>query len=260
MTHALSSVHSTTYRQLLGDGQGCEGSATHEILYGCVCARCGTGDLTLAASWVLRWFWDLTGQWRLPVRLARCQACKARERILPFDALPGKQAGVEFVFTCVSEVRPLSSEPLVGVVRNLIKKGLRVSRQLLSKWVAGVRARGDDLFELLRHRAVLAPTDCVPTRRLVSFARTRIAARESGIVFDEVGSKDGFALVLETVRAFGDCASLALFGARGFRQKGPLVPMSTSDVRTCRCSPSRNLDRAARSDPAGHPRHVRMIL
>lgn len=180
MVHALPKVYHTRYYSILGDGRDIESTAPKKILRGCVCARCGSGDLKLMKSWVSRWIWLPGGTQRLRVRLARCQPCKARERVLPFDALPGKQAGVDVVVECVAQVVQRSTATFMDVVRDLSKKGLSVSRQLLARWVAGLRARGDDLFKLLRHRALLAPDGCASTRQLVPFARVCIAMRESG--------------------------------------------------------------------------------
>lgn len=218
MVHALPTVHSTTYRQILGDGEDVQGSASKDILDGCLCASCGSNDLKLTDSWVGRWFRGTTNTWRLQVRLARCQRCKSRERILPFDALPSKQAGVGLVFACIEESSNRPGTTLVQLVRDLGAKGIGVCRQLLTNWIDGVRARGDDLFQLLRHRAVLAPKGCASTRRLVSFSRFREAARESGFVGSDVGPKDGFSLVLETIQGFEDVEGLAKFGAQKFRQ------------------------------------------
>lgn len=221
--HVLPTVHSTTYCQILGDGEDLEGRTRVEgeedhILDGCRCARCGSPDLKLMNSWVERWFWGPRETCRLKVRLARCQKCKARERILPFDAFPGKQVGVDVVFACIEEVQNRPGVTFVQLVSDLIEKGIEVSRQLLAHWLAGVRARGEDLFQLLRHRAIQAPKDCAGTRRLVSFSRFRETARESGFVRSEVGPKDGLSLVLETSRAFIDVECLVRFGAEKFRQ------------------------------------------
>ena len=221
--HVLPTVHSTTYCQILGDGEDVEGRTRVEgeedhILDGCRCARCGSQDLKLMNSWVDRWFWGPRETWRLKVRLARCQKCKARERILPFDALPGKQVGVDVVFTCIEEAQNRSGATFVQLVEDLIEKGIEVSRQLLASWIAGVRARGDDLFQLLRHRAIQAPKYCAVTRRLVSFSRFRETARESGVLRSNACPKDGLSLVLETIRAFINVESLVRFGAEKFRQ------------------------------------------
>jgi hypothetical protein len=125
---------------------------------------------------------------------------------------------VQLVFTCVSAVVRQPRATLTQVVDELVESGIDISRQLLTKWMAGVRARGDDLFELLRHRALIAPPGCTPTRRLVSFSQTLDAAREARVVQFEAGPKDGLSLVLEVVGAFERVENLARFGAQVFRQ------------------------------------------
>lgn len=218
MVYVLPGVHSTAYPGILGDGKGLQGSAGDAILDGGVCARCGSRELELMARWVSRWFWVPGVVQQLWVRLARCRTCKARERILPYDALPSKQAGVRLVFECLSAAVRQPGVALAKVVGGLKATGINVSRQLLVKWIAGVRARGDDLFRLLRHRAVIAPPECAPTRRLVSFAQALDAARDAHLMPVEVGPKDGLSLVLQVVGAFESVERLARFGAQVFRQ------------------------------------------
>lgn len=218
MVHVLPEVHSTTYPEVLGDGKEIEGSATDTILAGCFCARCGCRDLRLMRRWVSRWFWLPGKVLRLLIRLARCLACGARERVLPYDALPSKQAGVQLVFESLSEVMRQPGAALEKVVDALVEKGIKISRQLLTQWMAGVRDRGDDLFQLLRHRALIAPPWCESTRRLVAFHQALDAAREARLVELEVGPKDGLSLVLEVVGAFQGVERLARFGAQVFRQ------------------------------------------
>lgn len=218
MVHVLPGVHSTAYPEILGDGRGNEGTATDAILEGCFCACCGSRSLRLMLRWVSRWLWLPAVVRRLLVRLARCQSCKARERILPYDALPSKQAGVPLVFECVSEVMRQPDTPLDKVVDGLEQKGIHVSRQLLTSWMEGLRARGDDLFQLLRHRALIAPPGNAPTRRLVSFSQALDAAREARLVESEDKPKDGLSLVFEVVAAFEGVERLARFGAQVFRQ------------------------------------------
>lgn len=235
MVHVLPEVHSTSYVAVLGDGKGIEGSATDAILAGCVCARCGSRMLVLTLRWVARWFWSPESVQRLCVRLARCLSCKARERTLPYDALPGKQVGVRFVLECLSEVMRRPGVALDRVVDTLREKGFKVSRQLLSKWIAGVRARGDDLFRLLRHRSLIAPPGCAPTRRLVSFAQALDAARQAhpGPIEVEAEPKDGLSLVLELVGAFETIEGLALLGAQVFRQAVLLFRPPATDTSSC---------------------------
>lgn len=218
MVHVLPEVHSTTYPEVLGDGKEIEGSATDTILDGCFCARCGCRDLRLMRRWVSRWFCLPGEELRLWARLARCLACGARERVLPYDALPSKQAGVQLVFTCLRAVVRHPGATLAHVVDELVQSGIDISRQLLTQWMAGVRDRGDDLFQLLRHRALIAPPGCEPTRRLVPFHQALDAAQAAGLVPLEVRPKDGLLLVLEVVGAFEGVERLARFGAQVFRQ------------------------------------------
>lgn len=233
MVHVLPGVHSTSYPAILGVGRGAEGSSTDLILDGCVCARCGSRDLQLMRCWIPRWLWLLEAMGRLLVRLARCQTCKARERILPYDALPSKQAGVQVVIECVSEVERHPGSRLAQAVEALLARGVRISRQLLAKWIAGIRARGNDLFELLRHRALIAPPGCAPTRQLVSFGRTRHAMMSACVLRNEPGPKDGLSLVLQAIRAFGRFEGLARFGAAEFRQAVLLFRSPRTGTPSC---------------------------
>jgi hypothetical protein len=182
--------------------------------------------------WVSRWFLLPAIVLQLWVRLARCETCKARERILPYDAIPSKQAGVQLVFECLYAVIRQPGATLTKVVEGLKEAGINISRQLLTKWMTGVGARGDDLFQLLRHRAVIAPPGCAPTCRLVSFHQALDVAREARLVKLEIGPKDGLSRVLEVVKAFESVERLARFGAQVFRQavllfRSPLVGTSS---------------------------------
>src|SRR5262249_33653838 len=68
----------------LVDGSG------DELLAGCRCAACGGGDLRLTGSRVERRLDLGCASVMLKVALARCRDCRHRERVLPFEALPGK--------------------------------------------------------------------------------------------------------------------------------------------------------------------------
>lgn len=87
--------------------------ATHgdALLEGCRCARCESGRLALTGTWVTRGFVDRSGRYeRIYVVLARCLACRARERVLPCDALPGKVHSAGLAFDAVaSATSPTSS-------------------------------------------------------------------------------------------------------------------------------------------------------
>jgi len=233
MVHVLPDVESTTYPAKLGSGKGDEGSASNAILTGCVCAGCGGSRLRLMRCWVLRWLCLPGGARRLWTRLARCLDCRARERILPCDALPSKQASVQLVVECVSAVEQRKETSMATVIGDLAAKGIQVSRQLLAKWITGLRARGDDLFRLLRHRALIAPPRCAPTRCLVSFAQALDSMKQAGLLRAEPEPKDGLSLVLHAVRAFEQVEGLARFGAAVFRQAALLFRSPGTDTPSC---------------------------
>lgn len=143
-------------------------TAGDEILRGCRCARCGGARIKLTSSWVTRGFTALDGRWhKLAVVLARCQTCAARERVLPCDALPGKVHSVGLVLGAVLAVEHL------GRPQGEVAREVGVSRQLLRSWCRGLAVRAQDLFELQRHRALVARLDTPRSARLVRFAAFR---------------------------------------------------------------------------------------
>lgn len=134
-----------------------------QALAGCVCARCGGSSLRLTGSRVRRWLRTCKGLASIEVRLARCRTCGARERVLPCDVLPGKVHAVDFVFEAM---RLLVSKRSVRAVA----RQLRTSRALVRAWRHGLGLRMLELFELLRHRALVAPPSAPASTRLVRLA------------------------------------------------------------------------------------------
>lgn len=133
-----------------------------KILAGCVCARCEATDIKLTNCWVRRGF-QVRGEYvQLAVVLARCATCKARERVLPGDALPGKVNGVANIFGALGHVEDGSTLTAAG-------ERAGVSRQCVRYWIQGVAHRYLDLARLFRHRALVAPTEEPGHTTLVMF-------------------------------------------------------------------------------------------
>lgn len=155
MVHVLG-VQSTGYEAHLAREGG-------RALLGCVCARCGGRVLALTRSRVRRWLRTSERLAQIEIRLARCRTCGARERVLPCDVLPGKVHAVDFV---LEAMRLLFSKRSVRAVA----RQLRTSRALVRAWRHGLGLRMLELFELLRHRAIVAPPSAPGSARLVRFA------------------------------------------------------------------------------------------
>ena len=97
MTHVLE-IDSTRYQEVLA-------SADDSIVAGCVCAGCKSTRIVLSNTWVSRGLQTDEGYSIVSIRLSRCLVCKARERILPSDVLPGKSNNVQNIFSAVAELR-----------------------------------------------------------------------------------------------------------------------------------------------------------
>jgi hypothetical protein len=155
LAHVLA-IDTTQYDEVMAN-------ASSLILDGCVCASCGSDALELTGSWVFRGLQtgaESYGQIR--IRLARCTACKRRERILPCDVLPGKVNSAGNVFGALEAVAE-------GVAIAEVGRRHGVSRACVRKWVLGAGARYLDLCELVRHRAMVARPSTRPEGRLVRF-------------------------------------------------------------------------------------------
>jgi len=170
VVHVLA-VESTRYTDTLA-------TTDDAILVGCLCAACGSTDLTLTQRWVDRGLQTSAGYGRLLVRLARCCSCGARERVLPCDALPGKVNSVDNIFSALGEVQK-------GRVVEHVAHEHGVSRQAIGKWAAGAAARYLDLAVLYRHRAMLAAPKADQHRLLVRWwafiAETRRRAGQTDL-------------------------------------------------------------------------------
>ena len=158
--------------------QYCEeiANASSSILDRCVCASCGSDELVLTKSYVLRGFQTGADSYRqIRIRLARCTVCGHRERILPFDVLPGKVNSAGNIFGALEAVA--EGEPVADVARCH-----GVSRACVRKWVFGAGARYLDLCELYRHRAMIARPSTRAEARLVRFSAFLSAAqKETGV-------------------------------------------------------------------------------
>lgn len=168
LTHVLA-IESTNYGEVIAN-------ASSSILDGCVCASCGSDELVLTKSWVVRGLQTGADSYRqFRIRLARCSVCKGRERILPCDALPGKVNSAGNVFGALEAV--IKAVPIAEVAR---RHG--VSRACVRKWVQGAGARYLDLCDLVRHRAMIARPSTRAEGRLVRFFGFLTAAqRETGV-------------------------------------------------------------------------------
>jgi len=124
-----------------------------EVLAGARCGACATETLRLTRSRVRRGLVSARGHVQLDVALAKCSACGRRERVLPFDVMPGKRFGIEVTFAAVDKI-VTNGKPVAGVAR---EHG--VTRRGLRQWVEGVGARALDLERLYHHRAQTAPSD-----------------------------------------------------------------------------------------------------
>lgn len=152
--HVLE-IESTRYAEHIakgGDG----------ILAGCVCSRCSGTEIILTKRWVERGF-NAGGKYqKLAVVFARCVTCKARERVVPSDVLPGKVNSVGTIFEAISMVRG-------GSTITAASKTAQVSRQCVSYWIRGVASRYLDLARLWRHRAQVAQADLPGQSTLIMF-------------------------------------------------------------------------------------------
>src|SRR5438309_2612393 len=127
-----------------------EGSGD-ELLVGCRCAVCGGSDLRLTGSRVERRLDVRQASVMLEVALARCRGCRHRERVLPFEALPGKVTGVDVILDAVGQAF------VDGAALTSIAGAARVVSRTIKTWMLGLGARVLDLERLYRHRARRAP-------------------------------------------------------------------------------------------------------
>ena len=200
--HVLQ-VECSAYERAIASGE-------RDLLAGCRCARCGGDRLELTGSKVRRSLALLSGERRLEVALARCLGCRARERVLPVEALPGKVAGVCLVVTAAQEVAQ-------GKSQRKVARNLGVSRQRIAGWRRGLAQREQDLYPLWRHRARPAPDRTPAEARLVRWQAFAAEAQRS------VGGPSRRLGLLELVSALGGPLETARLGARWFRQAVLLV-------------------------------------
>jgi hypothetical protein len=79
----------STYEQLPANAEQ-RAVELARLLTGCRCGRCGSDLVEPTRASVERGLQPIAGYRRVMLWLARCQACGARERVLPADVLPGK--------------------------------------------------------------------------------------------------------------------------------------------------------------------------
>jgi hypothetical protein len=123
------------------------------FLGGCRCASCQGTDVRLTGSRVERRLETPELFVTLQVALARCHACRHRERVLPWDALPGKVTGVEVILDAAADA--LTD----GTTVSRVAEGCGVAARTVRSWILGLGARVLDLERLFRHRAGHAPPD-----------------------------------------------------------------------------------------------------
>ncbi len=208
MAHVLD-VESTNYAEHIARGGD-------KILADCVCARCEATHVKLTNCWVFRGF-QVRGEYiQRAVVLARCTMCKARERVLPCDVLPGKVNGVENIFGALGEVQG-------GSTLTDAAERAGVSRQAVRYWIQGVAHRYLDLARLFRHRAAVASNDAPARNTLVMFwafiAQARI--QRPGISWPATPLPAVVPADEISVAAFGMVALLETAGgARGLAEVG----------------------------------------
>jgi len=154
-------IHSASYSSMV--------EATGDaLLAGARCGACAANTLRLTGSSVRRHLVSVTGRTQLDVAVAKCSACGRRERVLPFDAIPGKRFGVDVMFPAVQRV-VTDGKSVASVAR---EHG--VTRRAVRQWVVGVGARALDLERLYHHRAQTAPRDAPAASLLVRWASVAV--------------------------------------------------------------------------------------
>jgi transposase-like protein len=223
-------IHSASYSSVVN-------AYGDKVLSGARCATCTTETLRLTCRRVHRDLVSATGRVRLAVAVAKCSACGRRERVLPFDAMPGKRFDIEVTFAAVSEI-VTDGKSLAAVAR---EHG--VTRRALRQWVEGVGARALDLERLYHHRAQTAPCDAPAGRLLVRWSAAAaelvrpLSTPVTRFVTDlrrtakEERVEAARCLLVLLARAGGACAA-ASCGASQFRQAVLLFrpPMATRQV------------------------------
>jgi len=211
-----------------------------EILAGCRCGRCGGSQIGLTGIWVERGFQAFGVYRRISVLLARCKSCKARERVLPCDVVPGKVNSVGNIFGAVAAVRDGVSQTSAGA-----RAG--VSRQCVRLWIIGVGHRYLDLASMFRHRAMIAKADIPLPNRLVMFfafvAQAKLTYPEktwpgTAPPLHEAkneAAKAAFAMVTSIEQATGGAIAMAAIGAALFRQAVLLFRSGGVVTPSCSC-------------------------
>ena len=209
VTHVLA-FESSSYAAALA-------SSEDSVLAGCTCAACGGFELVLTHTWVRRGLQTTVGFSLLDVRLARCQSCGSRERILPSNALPGKTHDAENIFSAIAAVEG-------GVDIAEVARRHDVSRAGVRKWVRGAAHRYLDLAVLYRHRAMIArpkePPECLLIRFWVLVARLssgRIPAALSH-ASPEQEERDAVRALVALLEEWGGAIAAARLGAETFAQ------------------------------------------
>lgn len=227
MVHVLA-IHSTNYADAIA-------SAGDAILAGCACSNCGSTELKLTDCWVERGF-QIDGKYLLfSILLARCVVCKSRERVLPFDLLPGKVNGVANIFDALADVYCGATFSSAA-----IKAG--VSRQCVQQWRKGIANRYLDLERLLPHRAIRADDNKTTQKTLVMFSAFLEQARLDYPTIHwakyplrptpSLSSKDAAFAMDNLLQNAGGAREVAQIGASLFRQSVLLfrTPKASSPI------------------------------
>ena len=214
------------------------------MLAGCWCAACGSSDLRLTGSRVERRLELLGESMMCKVALARCCHCGHRERVLPFEALPGKVTGVDVVLDAVGRAL------IGGDALTSIAGGARVVSRTVKLWILGLGARVLDLERLYRHRASRAPDDAPQSALLHRWSAASVElARWFGTSMSAATTdlrrsaseerREAATRLVRFVAAAGGPRRFAERGAALFREavlqfRGPRIDTPSSAALPCR--------------------------
>src|SRR5882724_5629810 len=209
-------IHSASYSSVVN-------TTGDALLAGVRCGACATTTLRLTGSRVHRRLTAAVGCTQLEVAVAKCSTCGRRERVLPFDVMPGKRVGVDVTFPAVRRV-VTDGKSVASVAR---EHG--VTRRTIRQWVAGVGTRALDLERLYHHRAQTAPRDAPAAGLLVRWAAVAVElARPATTTAPRFATDLRLTASQERVEAarhlvalldcWGGACAAAAFGASLFRQ------------------------------------------
>jgi hypothetical protein len=189
----------------------------------CRCDGCGGRNLVLTNRRRERPIRTLGGQLVLSVALASCSACGRTERVLPCDALPGKQFSIDAVLAAVTDAQ----QPARMSLRRAAAR-VGATAGAVTSWCRGLANRLLDLFPIVSHRASVArPTDggtLVPFSAFVA----EVLRREP----DARGPawSEGASELASFIEGIGGPLPAARFAARVFR--APVLSFRSADLGT----------------------------